>query len=81
MPINARLHLYQFQEQYDVAGDLARRALDQDMDDRHGTNSIFRQAIACTSLQKGDFEEALGPYRGIYPWAFQDGLEPPVDIA
>jgi TolB-like protein/Tfp pilus assembly protein PilF len=81
VPINARIYLYQFQEQYDLAGDLARRALDQDMDDRHGTNSIFRQAIAFTSLQNGDFEEALRPYREVYPWAFQDALEPPADLA
>jgi TolB-like protein/Flp pilus assembly protein TadD len=80
VPISARIMLYQFQERHDLARKLVREALDRDMDDRHGTNYFFRQINAYESVQAGDYEAGLQPYRKLLPWAFAETLAPPADM-
>ena len=50
------------------------------MDDRHGTNYFFRQINAYESVQAGDYEAGLQPYRKLLPWAFAETLAPPADM-
>lgn len=79
VPINARLQLYQFLEQHDLARKLVREVLEQDLENRHGTQFFFRQINAFESLAVEDYEAALAPYREALPWAFAAEFEAPVD--
>jgi TolB-like protein len=81
VPVNARMLMYQFLEQHDMAKDLARQALEQNIEDRHGVHTFFRHALAFTSVLDGDYEAGLAPYRETYPWVFADELQPPEDYA
>jgi len=76
VPINARLQLYGYLEQYDQARDLARRSLERNLEDRHGINFRLRHANAYVSVLEGDIEAALAPYRKEFPWAFGEAFEP-----
>jgi len=77
VPIWARLNYYQAHEQHKLARELAGQALAQQMDNRFGTRSFFRQVWAFEATRTGDVEAALEPYREAFPWAFEAELTPP----
>jgi len=79
IPTVARISFYLFQEQFDLARDLASRVVAQKIEDRYGSNSWFRFAIAIGSVKDGDYQAALAPYRTAFPWAFQSPLEFPAN--
>jgi TolB-like protein len=79
VPVAARMYLYQFLEQYDLAGNLAKRALDEGMQDRHGILNFLRHAWAFASVLNDDVDAALEPYRQAHPWVFEEPMEVPED--
>jgi len=81
VPILSRLSLYQYREQHDLALKLAQQSLDRKIEDRFGSDFIFRQILAFELGRKGDYEAALKPYRESFAWAFETPLEPPEDVA
>ena len=80
IPIWSRLKLYKFREQHDLARDLAWQTLERKIEDRYGTNSLFRQNWAFQSARIGNYQAALNPYREAFPWAFPTPLEVPDDL-
>ncbi len=81
VPTNARILLYEFNEQYDRAGDLAAQALARNMDDRHGTEYFFRRANAQHAMRTGQYDRGLAPYRDLVPWLFEGQEEWPEEAA
>lgn len=79
VPTNARILLYEFNEQYDRAGDLVVQALARKMDNRHGTEYFFRRANAQHAMRTGRYEQGLAPYRELVPWIFGAQSEWPED--
>jgi tetratricopeptide (TPR) repeat protein len=77
VPTSARMLLFAFNEQYDRAGDLAARALSRRMDDRHGTQFLFRRTLAQHALRSGAPDRALAAFREALPWAFEADLRVP----
>ena len=77
VPIWARLKLYKFREQHDLARQLARQVLDRKIENRFGTQALFRQTLAFESARVGDYPAALEPYREAFPWAFETPLQVP----
>jgi len=75
VPIKARLSLYQFREQYSLAGDLAKRALDRELDDRQLSTTFFRRAWIGNLVRTNKVDEALGYYKKTLPGVFET---PPV---
>jgi tetratricopeptide (TPR) repeat protein len=75
LPILARLELYLFREQYSLAADLSKRALDRNLDGRQGSNRTFRNVWIGSLVNAGKYAEALDYYRKVLPGAFES---PPV---
>jgi len=71
VPIKARLGLYQFREQYSLAGDLAKRALDRELDDRQLSKSAFRNAWIGSLVHTNRIDEALDYYKKTLPEVFE----------
>jgi len=80
IPIWARLKLYKFREQHDLARNLARQVLDRKLEERFNTQFSFRQAWAFESARAGDYQAALEPYRVSFPWAFETPLVVPAKL-
>ncbi len=80
IPIYARLMLYKYREQHELARELAGQVLERKIEDRFGSNSNFRQILAYESARIGDYQAALKPYREISPWAFETPLQIPADL-
>lgn len=74
MPIWGRLVLLKYQEQHDLARELAQKALAQNADDRHGSQFTFRQTLAFELVRDGDYQAALALFRESFPWAFETQL-------
>ena len=74
VPMYTRVLLYEALEQYDQAGALAVNARARQMDDRHGTESSFRRAVAAHAMREGRWEDGLALYRPDLPWVFEDSL-------
>jgi len=70
-PIKSRIELLQSREQHTLAADLARQALDRDLDDRQGSGNTIRNAWVAEMFRQGHFAEALDYYRSEYPKAFE----------
>lgn len=81
VPIWSRLMLYQSREQHDMAKQLAGQVLERKIEDRFGTNSIFRQTWAYESARTGNYQAALMPFQQALPWAFEDLLVLPPNVA
>ena len=69
--ILARVGLYQYREQYNLAADLAKRALDRELDNRQQSNNSFRRAWIGSLVQANRIDEALDYYRKALPEAFE----------
>jgi tetratricopeptide (TPR) repeat protein len=80
-PLIARLRLLKYREQHDRARDLARRALAQNIENRHGSDWVLKQTWAYESSRAGDFQAALEPLRASLPWAFEPELVLPDDFS
>ncbi|MCJ7814533.1 MAG: hypothetical protein MUP31_00640, partial [Xanthomonadales bacterium] len=80
IPIWSRLNLYKFREQHDLARDLAGQTLERKIEDRFGSNSLFRQTWAFESARIGNYQAALKPYREAFTWAFPTPLEVPDNL-
>jgi len=74
VPVWSRLLLYQYREQHDLAKNLAGQVLERNIEDRFGTNSIFRQVWASELARAGNYQAALLPFQQALPWAFEDLL-------
>jgi TolB-like protein len=79
VPMWARLTLYEFREQHDLALNFAGQILEREMEDRYGTNAIIRGIWAFESARLGKFKDALAPYRKAFPWAFEEPLVVPAN--
>jgi len=84
VPILARVGLYQFREQYSLAGDLAKRALDRELDNRQQSSRTFRRAWIGSLVKAGKIDEALEYYGETMPEAFENppgmDMDSPRDI-
>jgi len=80
IPIQSRLMLYKYREQHELARKFAGQTLDRNIEDRFGSNSIFRQTLAYEAARVGDYQAALEPYRKTFPWAFETPLQTPADL-
>jgi len=74
-PIIARVQLYQFREQYGLAADMAKRALDRKLDNRAGSNNVLRRAYISDLVRRGDIQQAIDFYLADYPGAFATPVE------
>jgi len=74
IPIWSRLLLLKYREQHDLARDLARKALAQKAENRHGSEFAFQQTLAFELAREGDYQAALAPFRESSPWAFETPL-------
>lgn len=72
VPILARVGLYMFREQYSLAADLSKRALDRDLDDRQLSKAAFRRAWIGNLVHAGKINEALAYYQKDLPRAFDN---------
>ena len=72
IPILARVLIYQSREQYGLAADLSKRALDRGLDNRQASNSVFRRTWVSSLVRSGKISEALAFYKETFPGAFQD---------
>lgn len=72
IPILARVLIYQSREQYGLAADLSKRALDRGLDNRQASNSVFRHTWVTSLVRSGKISEALAFYKETFPGAFQD---------
>jgi TolB-like protein/tetratricopeptide (TPR) repeat protein len=79
-PLRARLNIYQYREQHELAYKLARQVLDKNLENRHGSSFNFRQIWAFECGLKGDYQAGLSAFRDLYEWVFQDTLEAPDNI-
>jgi len=75
-PIIARVMLYQYREQYGLAADMAKRALDRNLDNRLGSNNVLRRTYVANLVRQGDIQKAIDFYLAKYPGAFKT----PIDV-
>ena len=80
LPIWGRLELLKYREQHDLARDLARKALAQKAENRHGSEFALRQTLAFELAREGNYGAALAPFRENSPWAFETPLVLPTDL-
>ena len=81
VPVWSRLMLYQYREQHDLAKKLAGQVLERKIEDRYGTNTVFRQTWAYESARTGNYQTALQPFQQALPWAFEDLLVLPPNFS
>jgi tetratricopeptide (TPR) repeat protein len=73
-PIMARVMMYQYREQYGLAADMAKRALDRKLDNRLGTENVLRRAYISDLVRRGDITQAIDFYNDHLPGAFTTPL-------
>ena len=74
-PIATRVQLYEYREQYGLAGDMAGRALDRKVDNRLGSNRILRRAYISNLVRQGNIQQAIDFYLARIPGAFTTPLD------
>ena len=74
-PIAARVQLYEYREQYGLAADMAKRALDRDLDNRMGSNNVLRRIYIASLVRQGNVQQAIDYYLGQNPGAFSTPLD------
>jgi len=75
-PIVTRVQLYQYREQHGLAADMAKRALDRDLDNRAGSNNVLRRTYISNLVRQGDIQQAIDYYLAQFPGAFSS----PIDV-
>jgi len=78
-PIIARVQLYQYREQYGLAADMAKRALDRNLDNRMGSNDLLRRTYIANLVRQGEIQQAIDFYLDQYPGAFTTPLNVELD--
>lgn len=76
-PTAVRVLLYQDREQYGLAADVARRALERELDNRMGSTGVLIRAYVSHLYRQGDYQGALEFYQAQMPGAFMT----PVDLS
>ena len=74
-PISTRVQLYEYREQYGLAADMAKRALDRKIDNRMGSSNVLRRAYISHLVRQGDIQQAIDFYQERLPGAFSTPLD------
>jgi TolB-like protein len=74
-PISTRVQIYEYREQYGLAGDMAKRALDRKVDNRMGSSNVLRAAYISNLVRQGDFQQAIDYFEAEIPGAFTTPLD------
>jgi hypothetical protein len=72
-----RVLLYQYREQNGLAADMAKRAMDRDVDNRMGSGGVLRRAYISNLVRQGDINQALDFFQEQLPGAFTTPLDLP----
>ncbi len=75
-PIVTRVLLYQYREQHGLAADMARRALDRNLDNRMGSNNVLRRTYIANLVRQREIQQAIDFYITELPGAFAT----PIDV-
>ena len=75
VPLKVHVLLYKYREQNGLAFDLAKRALDKEMDSRMGSENVFGNTYISGLVSEGKIDEALTTIQEWYPEFFES---PPV---
>jgi hypothetical protein len=67
---------YLHREQYGLAADMAKRALERKLDNRLGSNNVLRRAYISDLVRRDDIQQAIGFYHDQLPGA----LTTPLDV-
>ena len=74
-PISTRVQIYEYREQYGLAADMAKRALDRKVDNRLGSDNVLRRAFISNLVRRGDIQQAIDYYHAELPGAFATPLD------
>ena len=74
-PISTRVQIYEYREQYGLAADMAKRALDRKLDNRLGSNFILIRAYISNLVRQGDIQQAIDYFQTALPGAFMTPLD------
>lgn len=78
-PIIARVQLYQYREQYGLAADMAKRALDRQLDNRMGSQNVLRRTYISNLVRQGEIQQAIDFYVAEFPGAFATPIDVDMD--
>jgi len=78
VPLMARVMLHQYREQYGMAADVARRALEKELDSRQRSDDAFRDTYIKSLVDKRNINEAIEYFREMQPGAFE--IPPDFDL-
>ena len=78
-PIVTRVLLYQYREQHGLAADMARRALDRNLDNRMGSNNVLRRTYIANLVRQREIQQAIDFYITELPGAFATPIDVNVD--
>lgn len=73
--LKCEVQILYYRGQVDAALAIARQALDDDLDNRWSSTSVFLRTIRDNALSSGDHTDALAQYRDEYPELFSDTPE------
>ena len=73
-PISTRVQIYEYREQYGLAADMAKRALDRKLDNRLGSNFVLIRAYISNLVRQGDIQQAIDYFQAELPGAFETPL-------
>ena len=73
-PISTRVQIYEYREQYGLAADMAKRALDRKVDNRLGSNFVLKRAYISNLVRQGDIQQAIEYFQTELPGAFETPL-------
>jgi tetratricopeptide (TPR) repeat protein len=74
-PIITRVQLYQYREQHGLAADMAKRALDRNLDNRMGSNNVLRRTYIANLVRQGNIQQAIDYYAAQLPGAFSTPID------
>ncbi len=74
-PIATRVQFYLYREQHGLAADMAKRALDRNLDNRLGSNNVLRRAYIANLVREGEIQQAIDFYLSQFPGAFTTPLD------
>ena len=74
-PISTRVQIYEYREQYGLAADMAKRALDRKLDNRLGSNFILIRAYISNLVRQGDIQQAIDYFQTELSGAFMTPLD------
>ena len=78
-PIMTRVMMYQYREQYGLAADMAKRALDRKLDNRLGSENVLRRAYISDLVRRGESSQAIDFYQDYLPGVFTTPLSLDMD--